>query len=345
MMRPASSLRRARVLLTFFVVAMHGGVDGCVDREVSCKMWAAAGECENNPLFMHDKCALSCETCDKQRRSCDDIGDDDLQEGGIAARFERLLSLHHYSPHVLSRDPWVVRLDSFIGAAEAEEVIRVGGHKFERSLAGSANGFVEARTSSTSWCNVKSCEHHPVMVWLKERITAAMDISMNNTEHLQVLRYESGQFYRTHHDQNSPMDSPPGPRVFTFFVYLSNVTAGGATRFPRLGLEVSPKVGSALVWPSVRDDDVYREDPRTEHEAVAVGSGVKYAANFWSHLRDFQNPHAAGCGTDSVPSAVQRRKQPSGGRSVRKSQIPAPKEPPSLASVLETAGGERKEEL
>eukprot|EP00327_Prymnesium_parvum_P022712 CAMPEP_0113277366 /NCGR_PEP_ID=MMETSP0008_2-20120614/26007_1 /TAXON_ID=97485 /ORGANISM="Prymnesium parvum" /LENGTH=167 /DNA_ID=CAMNT_0000127267 /DNA_START=1 /DNA_END=504 /DNA_ORIENTATION=- /assembly_acc=CAM_ASM_000153 len=147
------------------------------------------------------------------------------------------------------------------------------------------------------------------MLRLKARITDAVQTPWQNTEHLQLLRYEEGQFYLLHHDQNSPVDSAAGPRVFTFFLYLSSVAKGGETVFPRLNLTVHPRAGRALVWASVRDDDVYREDPRTEHEARPVLEGVKYAANFWTHLRDFQTPHAARCGSSPVATAVSRRKQ------------------------------------
>ena len=36
--------------------------------------------------------------------------------------------------------------------------------------------------------------------------------------YFQILRYEKGQFYRVHHDQNSPMTSAWGPRMYTFFM-------------------------------------------------------------------------------------------------------------------------------
>ena len=83
---------------------------------------------------------------------------------------------------------------------------------------------------------------------------------------------------------------------------------GGETSFPHLNLTVKPKVGSALVWPSVRDDNVYEDDLRTEHAAMPVLAGVKYAANFWTHLRDFQTPHAAHCSAKVVRAATNRRK-------------------------------------
>ena len=41
---------------------------------------------------------------------------------------------------------------------------------------------------------------------------------------------------------------------------------------------------------------------------MPVESGVKYAANFWTHLRDFQTPHKFSCASPQ-PSATRRRKQ------------------------------------
>lgn len=95
--------------------------------------------------------------------------------------------------------------------------------------------------------------------------------------------------------------------MYTFFLYLSDVDEGGGTRFPRLNLTVTPAIGRALIWPSVRDDDVNVADMRTEHEALAVVAGEKYAANFWVHMREFQRPLALGCGNfgSSMDSAEE----------------------------------------
>mmetsp|Transcript_18916 Transcript_18916/g.60754 ORF Transcript_18916/g.60754 Transcript_18916/m.60754 type:complete len:338 (-) Transcript_18916:11-1024(-) len=282
----------------------------CRDMHDRCRAWARQGECSANPAFMHGSCAASCDTCGEMRRDCGELGPDALSEGGITEAMERMLSLEGYGGRILSRDPWVILLETFLDKDEVAMVIRVGGHNFSRSLAGAGSGFVSARTSSTSWCNVPKCERDPDMLALKHKITGAIgSCPMANTEHLQVLRYEPGQYYRSHHDQNSPHESPSGPRIFTFFIQLSHVPKGGETHFPRLGLTVEPKPGQAIVWASVRDDDVYADDPRTEHEARSVEEGVKYAANFWTHLRDFQTPHAAGCSPSAVPSGTARRKE------------------------------------
>jgi hypothetical protein len=54
---------------------------------------------------------------------------------------------------------------------------------------------------------------------VRERIVNVTRVPWENAEHLQVLRYHPGQFYREHHDQNSPHYSTWGPRLCTFFMY------------------------------------------------------------------------------------------------------------------------------
>ena len=61
-----------------------------------------------------------------------------------------------------------------------------------------------------------------------------------------------------------------------------------------------PRRGSALLWPSVLNEDPNARDDRTEHESVAVGAGVKFAANYWLHLWDFQAASEHGCGNTEI---------------------------------------------
>lgn len=76
------------------------------------------------------------------------------------------------------------------------------------------------------------------------------------------------------------------------FSYLSphmthhplDVEEGGETNFPQLDIAVKPKRGRALLWPSVMDDDLTKQDSRTYHEAKPVIKGLKLAANAWIHL-------------------------------------------------------------
>jgi prolyl 4-hydroxylase len=138
------------------------------------------------------------------------------------------------------------------------------------------------------------CAKEPMVAQISEKVREITGIPVINTEYLQLLEYKVGQEYKPHHDFIDG-NHAVGPRVYTFFLYLSDVEKGGETAFDKLGIEVSPKRGKALLWPSVLDHDPSSVDERTHHQAKPVVEGLKYAANYWVHMYDFRGPHAWGC--------------------------------------------------
>jgi prolyl 4-hydroxylase len=103
-----------------------------------------------------------------------------------------------------------------------------------------------------------------------------------------------------HHDESGDVHKnlfdPSGPRIMTFFLYLNDVEEGGETRFTdlmgddsKIYLDVAPKKGRALLWPSMLNEDLLAYDIRTYHAATEVKKGLKYGANAWLHLRDVRN--------------------------------------------------------
>ena len=101
---------------------------------------------------------------------------------------------------------------------------------------------------------------------------------------------------RTHHDYIPHQEERQcGPRILTFFLYLSDVIEGGGTNFPQLDITIEPKRGRALVWPSVYNHNPMKKDPRMMHQALEVLNGTKYAANGWIHMYDYVTPQANGC--------------------------------------------------
>ena len=134
------------------------------------------------------------------------------------------------------------------------------------------------------------------MALIRKRIVDITSIPEDNYEALQLLKYEVGQYYWAHNDFiEYHNEQAHGPRLLTFFIYFNEVEEGGETRFPRLDLTIHPKKGRVLVWPSIQDDKNWSLEERTNHEAMKVKKGQKFAANAWIHMRDFQTPYSLGC--------------------------------------------------
>eukprot|EP00934_Nitzschia_sp_Nitz4_P002205 Nitzschia sp. Nitz4//scaffold313_size41840//31735//33102//NITZ4_007439-RA/size41840-processed-gene-0.14-mRNA-1//-1//CDS//3329547439//2205//frame0 len=204
----------------------------------------------------------------------------------------------------IPQGPWVMIFDNFLSSDEADALIR-GGELvgFDRSTdqgAVNAAGEMEkvvstTRTSSNAWCT-GVCEQLPEVSAVTQRIEQVTKIPRSHFESFQILEYGHNQFYRRHHDSsNGKDDTPPGHRILTFFLYLTDVEEGGETYFNQLDLAVSPKKGRALVWPSVLNDTPHLWDPRMFHEAKDVIRGTKYAANHWIHYNDYVTPNRWGC--------------------------------------------------
>lgn len=282
--------------------------DICLNQHQSCVFWSLIGECEKNPSYMKINCAPACRSCDyldvDQRCPKDPNAVDALQPGDVDKLFERIVNneeYKQYEPVVLSRPPegpWLIMFENAFSDEEAERLIELGGTLgYERStnvgnvkLDGTFDKRVSStRTSMNTWC-FKECDQDPLANGLVQRIEDITGVPSVNSENLQLLRYESGQFYQTHSDYiPGQRDRPTGVRILTFYCYLNDVEHGGGTRFPALNMTVTPKRGRAVLWPSVLNDDPNNKDGRTVHEAMPVGEGsVKFGANAWIHMRDYK---------------------------------------------------------
>jgi len=273
----------------------------CVDADANCAMWARQGECEANAAYMKAQCAVSCNSCGWAPPGCATRANQTAaaREGDIEAMFARAEQMTHLGPKVWSRDPWVLTFDNFLSDAEAESFIEtIGEDNFGRSLAGDVVSPV--RTSHQSWCQSEPCLSDERTRAVHERVVGVTGVPIENAEYFQVVRYDEGQFYKSHHDQNTPSGSLSGVRLYTFFMYLRSPQEGGQTRFPQLNISITPKRGSALLWANVKNSDLTRSDGRTQHEAVPPSKGIKFGANLWLHNYDFRTPNRNGCDMGKV---------------------------------------------
>ena len=222
--------------------------------------------------------------------------------------------------------PWILQLDNFLTAPEAETMIALGteiGYEASHTV-GALDDFGKNedtidtyRTSRNAWCETDACIDHEVTQRLLERITNLTNIHADRYEQIQLLQYTPGQYYRTHSDHiEYQIDRQQGVRVLTVFAYLNTLPQvdddddtsrstndddvprftddehghNGGTNFPHLNLTVLPKLGRVIIWPSVLNDDPHQLDERTDHQALVVTHGTKYGANVWIHQRDYTCP-------------------------------------------------------
>ena len=313
-------------------------INKCLLRDELCSFWAAIGECDKNPAFMITTCAPSCRSCHmidlNNRCPIDPNAKPALIPGSLNTMFERIVSeaadgysvtVHSGPPadpadstttrdvalsegNDLTQPPWIVTMDGFLTEEECDHLIKkgyesgyarsddVGEEKFDGTFDSVKS---EGRTSENAWCSDDSgCRDDPTVKRIIEKMSRVMGIDADNMEDLQILRYEEGQRYHSHHDYiENQRDRQNGPRILTFFLYLSDVEAGGGTRFTALDpmITVEPKKGRALLWPSVLNSKPKDRDPRMDHEALPVEKGTKFAANGWVHLFDERGPQKRGC--------------------------------------------------
>ncbi|KAL7522774.1 hypothetical protein ACHAWX_007477 [Stephanocyclus meneghinianus] len=314
-----------------FVLPSHAAPSKtkCKDRYPVCAKEANRGECTANPGWMIVNCCESCELkegfghlldskvrCTRERLNATIPA---WKEGTLDALFTKWARDNEYKPYypkvISSPDkifdaehdgPWIMIFDSFLDDEEIDALLKGAsfGDGFQRSTdQGSVIGgsgekekvISTHRTSSNAWCR-QECEELEGVKRVSARIEKFTGIPQNNYESFQILKYQVGEYYKTHHDSSSNKEnSVSGHRILTFFLYLNDVLEGGETHFTRLNISVKPKKGRALVWPSVLNEDPSLSDMRMYHEARPVKKGIKLAANHWIHQFDSKNENFWGC--------------------------------------------------
>lgn len=115
--------------------------------------------------------------------------------------------------------PWVITLENFLSSEEIATLLKWGAERgYDRSQAGDA--VVDVRTSSHAWC-LDGCHDDPVVAALRRRIEDVTGVPQSHYESFQLLKYEVGQFYKSHNDFiEKHAVQRHGPRILTFFMYF-----------------------------------------------------------------------------------------------------------------------------
>lgn len=171
---------------------------------------------------MKRNCAPACQSCDylstETRCPIDPNAPKAWDEGDLDRMFEKLTQEPYLSAHsveILSspatNGPWVITMENFVSPAEAERLIELGselGYERSKGMArirpdGTPEHVVsEARTSSHTWCRY-GCDEDSISRGVIGRLSNVTGIDEMNSEYLQLLQYEPGQYYTSHHGKCS----------------------------------------------------------------------------------------------------------------------------------------------
>lgn len=215
----------------------------------------------------------------------------------------RTLRVGLVKQEVISWQPRIILLHNFLSADECDHLINLARPRLVKSTvvdATTGKGIEsKVRTSTGMFLNGNDRRHHTIQA-IETRIAAYSMVPVQNGELLQVLRYESDQYYKAHHDYFSDEFNLKrgGQRVATMLMYLTEGVEGGETIFPqagdkecscggemKIGVCVKPKRGDAVLFWSIKLDG--QVDPTSLHGGCKVLSGEKWSSTKWMRQRAF----------------------------------------------------------
>jgi predicted 2-oxoglutarate/Fe(II)-dependent dioxygenase YbiX len=162
---------------------------------------------------------------------------------------------------------------NFITPEERKHIVEKAKNNLEPSMiSANSNKDETIRKSETAWLG----REDPVIDAVIHRCLQYIDRPVENCEHLQVLRYQPGGFYKPHQDC---IDDGPNPRLYTFILALNDEYEGGETIFPNLGKEYKLRAGDALFFDTL--DNYELETSKALHGGKPVKNGEKWICNLW----------------------------------------------------------------
>tara|TARA_Y100000389_G_scaffold36102_1_gene30674 strand:+ start:814 stop:2955 length:2142 start_codon:yes stop_codon:yes gene_type:complete len=191
---------------------------------------------------------------------------------------------------IYSEKPFVATYNGIITDEECEHFIKISKDSLTTALVSSdKKGMVSAgRTGTNTWLNHNRDE---ITQRVGEKIAKIVGLPLENAEKYQIVHYDPTQQYKQHYDSWDHNGSEKtvrcmkfgGARLITGLVYLNDVEEGGETRLTKLGFSVKPEKGKLLVFHNtyMKETGSHVKHPMSEHAALPVIKGEKYAFNLW----------------------------------------------------------------
>ena len=201
--------------------------------------------------------------------------------------------MRNFKPVIRLDRPLVEVYDNFLSPSECRWLIDTMTPKVVPStVVQNQTGNSVSSTDRTSSGSYFQKGVYPEVTAIETRVSFLTGIPVENFEGMQVLRYEVGELYIPHWDyfyEDQPsferLAGKSGNRIATALLYLNDVTAGGSTTFPNVGLSVFPRQGQLLYF---RYDHADKEvNKLTLHGGDPVKAGTKWVATLWARPRSW----------------------------------------------------------
>jgi len=201
------------------------------------------------------------------------------------------------------KSPNIYVIDDFMTASELQYCDSlIESQKFTKSFVDNEQHKVQDEQRTSTFLSLQKLQTAQVAS-MERRAAELLNMTIEQIEPLQLVRYKEGEFFGIHHDlgnlfQDGSVELPPKQawsrrRMATLFVYLNNVPkdCGGCTYFPECSdLRVQPKRGRAVLFCNILENGM--PDSNTVHAGEAVLAQkngkkkqekvVKYGMNIWA---------------------------------------------------------------
>ena len=184
----------------------------------------------------------------------------------------------------------IYEFDNLLTESECNQIIEIAKPKITKSPVLSKERFHPGRTSS----HVFLPSNIPLLQKIDNIVYGYLGIPIENYENLQVVNYKSTEKYDAHYDACDPSEeicqddikNRGGLRYATFIFYLNDNFTGGETDFPKRNFKAQPKIGKAVLFFNLNDDNTGRRD-KAFHAGLPPNTGEKWMCNKWIRM----NPH------------------------------------------------------
>jgi prolyl 4-hydroxylase len=217
-----------------------------------------------------------------------------------AAVFPNRIELSDRSVEVLFalHAPRIILFGGLLSDQECTDLIEASRGKLERSSVVNVDtGAYDVHPHRTSLGTHFRRGETELVRRIERRVAELVGLPEEHGEPLQILHYLPGAEYRPHYDYFDPQQpgsdkvlAMGGQRIATLVLYLNDCAEGGATTFPKVGVEVMPRRGNAVYFAYTAPDGAL--DARSLHGGSPVLGGEKWIATKWLRELEYAGPSA-----------------------------------------------------